>query len=29
MSVERGGRFKNRPRLGLQFDRAILADNLE
>ena len=26
VSVERGGRFKNRPRLGLQFDRAILAD---
>ena len=24
--VERGGRFKNRPRLGLQFDRMILAD---
>ncbi|HUR21750.1 MAG TPA: hypothetical protein VMZ90_13120 [Vicinamibacterales bacterium] len=24
--VERGGRFKTRPRLGLQFDRAILAD---
>jgi hypothetical protein len=24
--VERGGRFKNRPRLGLQFDRVILAD---
>jgi hypothetical protein len=26
VTVERGGRFKNRPRLGLQFDRAILAD---
>ncbi|MEO6223140.1 MAG: hypothetical protein ABIP90_07800, partial [Vicinamibacterales bacterium] len=24
--VERGGRFRNRPRLGLQFDRMILAD---
>jgi outer membrane biosynthesis protein TonB len=24
--VERGGRFKTRPRLGLQFDRVILAD---
>lgn len=24
--VERGGRFKNRPRLGLKFDRLILAD---
>jgi hypothetical protein len=24
--VERGGRFKNRPRLGLQFDRMILSD---
>jgi hypothetical protein len=24
--VERGGRFKTRPRLGLQFDRAILSD---
>ena len=24
--IERGGRFKNRPRLGLQFDRVILAD---
>ena len=24
--VERGGRFKNRPRLGLQFDKVILAD---
>ncbi len=24
--VERGGRFKNRPRIGLQFDRMILAD---
>lgn len=24
--IERGGRFKNRPRLGLQFDRMILAD---
>ena len=24
--VERGGRFKNRPRLGLQFDRVILSD---
>ena len=26
VTVERGGRFKNRPRLGLQFDRVILAD---
>jgi hypothetical protein len=26
VTVERGGRFKNRPRLGLQFDRMILAD---
>jgi hypothetical protein len=26
VAVERGGRFKNRPRIGLQFDRVILAD---
>jgi hypothetical protein len=26
VSVERGGKFKTRPRLGLQFDRLILAD---
>lgn len=24
--VERGGRFRNRPRLGLEFDRMVLAD---
>jgi len=26
--VERGGKFRNRPRLGLRFDRMILADGM-